>query len=569
MRVIQTLLLAFILSLCVSGIASTVNVSTVNALQTALASAASGDVIIMANGHYRVNNLTVTTSNITLEAQTSGGVFLDGFNNIVLNGNNCTLSGFQFTYDSTIVGNAITVNGNYNTLTQLNFNGYSATHMIIVYGQNNLVSYCNFQNKLAKLVAKGGTGDMVQIIPNDSLPGYNTIRYCSFQHMPGLGGDFGNEGVRIGDGSYSTMISRTVVEYCYFEDTGLGDSEAISVKSRQNILRFNTMNNNPDAMFSFRNGDSNVAYSNFFINSGGIRCKQANNIFCYNNYFQGSGTNQTPGLPGSGTAPIYFEYFGAGYGNNFNVIHNTFYGSTANVIQSPLTNCTWANNIFAKSVDTIFSGTTSGQNFAGNIYQGILGLLITSGMTAEDPQLILNSDNYYGLSASSPAIAAASENYPPLLFIPGIDTLLTDIQGQSRPMARNLKDVGCDQFTTGTITNRPLTLADVGPTYLMSITTSVQQISNAYSVTVFPNPSITTLTVSCNQQNNSNQQNIPIHQNSSIQQIFIYNQLGKEVIETKNTTIDVSRLPAGIYFLKVINNSNQAATKKIAVLKNN
>jgi hypothetical protein len=42
------------------------------------------------------------------------------------------------------------------------------------------------------------------------------------------------------------------------------------------------MYNNPNAMFAFRNGDYNVAYSNFFIKSGGLRFKQSNNIFCYN-----------------------------------------------------------------------------------------------------------------------------------------------------------------------------------------------------------------------------------------------------------------------------------------------
>ena len=138
--------------------------------------------------------------------------------------------------------------------------------MVYISGSQNVLSNSNFQNKPApNNVNHGGTGDMVQIIPSATVIGYNTIRYCSFQHMPGFGGDFGNECIRIGDGAYSLYISRTVVEHCYFEDTGNGDSEAISVKSRENCLRFNTMNNNPNAMFVFRNGDNNVAYSNFFI----------------------------------------------------------------------------------------------------------------------------------------------------------------------------------------------------------------------------------------------------------------------------------------------------------------
>ena len=42
----------------------------------------------------------------------------------------------------------------------------------------------------------------------------------------------------------------------------------------------NTMKNNPDAMFVFRNGDSNICYGNFFLSSGGIRVKEANSIYC-------------------------------------------------------------------------------------------------------------------------------------------------------------------------------------------------------------------------------------------------------------------------------------------------
>ena len=53
--------------------------------------------------------------------------------------------------------------------------------------------------------------------------------------------------------------------------------------------------------------------------------------------------------------------------------------------------------------------------------------------------------------------------------ITGIDTdsaLLLDANGRPRPGDRTQKDVGCVEFATGPITNRPLTLAVVGPSYL-------------------------------------------------------------------------------------------------------
>ena len=46
-------------------------------------------------------------------------------------------------------------------------------------------------------------------------------------------------------------------------------------------------------MMVFRNGNDNIAYGNFFINAGGIRVKEANNIYCYNNYFENSGVGGT------------------------------------------------------------------------------------------------------------------------------------------------------------------------------------------------------------------------------------------------------------------------------------
>ena len=539
--------------------ASTIKVSTIAALQTAANTSAAGDVIILADGTYKNNTLTITNSNITIQSATIGGVFLNGTNTITLEGNYITFNGFQFT-SGTIIGNAIKVSGNYNTLTQLNFNGYDATHMVYISGAHNILSNSNFQNKPApNLVNHGGTGDMVQIIPSPTVVGYNVIRYCSFQHMPGFGGDYGNECIRIGDGAYSTYVSRTVVEYCYFEDTGNGDSESISVKSQENCIRFNTMNNNPNAMFSFRNGSNNVAYSNFFIKSGGIRCKQANNIFIYNNYFEESAIGQNPNLPGSGTAPIYLEYFGAGYGNNFNVVNNTFYKCTPNIINTGLTTCTWANNIFYNNLSNIFSGSTNGQTFAGNIYQGALGLIIGTGMNNINPLLILNENNYYGLTATSPAIDASSSNYPAFFSIAGVNddsTISFDIQGQSRPASIPLKDIGCDEYTTGTISNRPLTLCDIGPSYLCNTILGVSSnINNQFNVTIYPNPSNGVFKI-----NSLNK--IAFLRVVNIKGEVIYS----SQINSNETEIDLNNATTGIYFVELNYDYHKNVASKIIII---
>jgi hypothetical protein len=69
----------------------------------------------------------------------------------------------------------------------------------------------------------------------------------------------------------------------------------------------------------------------------------------------------------------------------------------------------------------------------------------------------------------SPPIDRASASYPSIPSIASLDTdaaLLLDANGRPRPGDRVQKDIGCVEYATGTITNRPLTLAVVGPSYL-------------------------------------------------------------------------------------------------------
>lgn len=449
-------LAVFGLLACATASATIYNVSSVAAMQTAINGAVAGDEVVLANGTYLNSTLSIGTSGITVRSATPGGVFLNGTNDITISGSNVTFSGFQFT-SGTITGQVITVTGNNNILTQLNFDGYSASKYINLQGQYDEIVFCNFRNKPTSAAA----GNLIHIAPNGTVPNYARIRYCSFQDMPGPGGDNGNECIRIANGAQSTFSCRTIVEFCYFTNTGGGDSEAISVKSRENVLRYNTYNNNPNAMMVFRNGNDNVAYGNFFINSGGIRVKEANNVYCYNNYFENAGVG--------GTMNAVQYIFVSPNLNNINFLHNTFVECGLIDLASGATGNTWANNVFKKTTGSMFIGSPSGISWAGNIYQGTLGISIPSGMTNADPQLALNSDGYYGLTATSPAIDAASASYPAILDIAGVDddpSLLLDGSGQTRPVTVTLKDIGSDEFTTGTITNRPLTLANVGPSYL-------------------------------------------------------------------------------------------------------
>ena len=465
--------------------ATTVNVSSVNQLQNAVNASVAGDIIILANGTYLNGVLNIGKSNIIIKAATPGGVYWDSDvnlanlrtttnslpNRINITGNYVTLSGFQFTSGDIGAGFLIEVSGNYNVLTHLNFSGYYAQKYMRFLGgsQYNEISYCNIEKKPAAAIS----GCTIQISTSATVPGYHKIRFCSFKDFEGNGGDFGNEPIRIGLSTENNNASRTIVEYCYFNNTGLGDSESVSVKSKENIIRFSTFTNQQNAMLCFRNGDNNAAYSNFFINAGGIRVKEADNIYCYNNYFYNSGTSSGANSADAVTL-VYVAPTALRTSNlvNINFIHNTFYNcGSIDLGGNGATRNTWANNIFQKNSGSIFTNSNGGTNWIGNIYQGALSFAIPSGMVNINPQLALNSDNYYGILSNSPAIDAANATYPAILDVASIDddpNVLFDISGQTRPSALHLKDVGCDEYTTGTRTNHPLTLAEVGPIYLSS-----------------------------------------------------------------------------------------------------
>ena len=549
--------------------ATIINVSSVTMLQTKInaASTVAGDIIVLANGTYLNSTLNVSKSNITVMAATPGGVFLNGTNDITISGNYITFTGFQFTSGDIGSNSILKISGDHNKITHLNFSNYYAKKYIEIQegSQYNEISYCNLEKK----PATAEIGCTIQISTSPTVPGYHKIRYCSFQNYYGVGGDNGNEPIRIGLGAEYLNKSRTIVEYCYFNNTGLGDSESISIKCQENVVRYCTFTNQQNAMLVFRNGDNNVAYSNFFINAGGIRVKEANNIYCYNNYFENSGVGSSadavtfvyvaPLVPPTPASPRTLNL------NNINFIHNTFYDcGDIDLGGTGATSNTWANNIFIKSSGSIFNNANSGTSWAGNIRQGTLGISIPTGMSNTNPNLALNSEGYYGLSSTSP-VNNANVSYPAILNIANIDddpTLLFDISGQARPSTVTLKDVGCDEYTTGTTTNHPLTLAEVGPSYLLVPLANTIDLSLEKTI-IFPNPVKNNLTIQFPNTIDSDTEVTITTMNGQVIKKQIISQ--NELIDNQKQ-IDIADLKNGIYLLQ-LNSNNYSKTLKIVVQK--
>ena len=68
--------------------AANITVNSIANLQLALNNAASGDTISLANGTYLNNVININRNGITVRAVTPGGVYLNGTNDININGNN-------------------------------------------------------------------------------------------------------------------------------------------------------------------------------------------------------------------------------------------------------------------------------------------------------------------------------------------------------------------------------------------------------------------------------------------------------------------------------------------------
>ena len=535
-------------------------------LKATITNSAANDIIKLADGTYLNTTLTISKNRITVKALNPGGVFLNGTNNITISGNYVTFSGFQFTSGDIGSNSLLKISGDYNKITHLNFSNYYAKKYIEIQegSKYNEISYCNVEKK----PATAEIGCTIQISTSPTVPGYHKISYCSFQNYYGLGGDNGNEPIRIGLGAEYLNKSGTIVEHCYFDNTGSGDSESISIKCQENVVRYCTFTNQQNAMLVFRNGDNNVAYSNFFINAGGIRVKEANNIYCYNNYFENSGLGSSadavtyvyvsPSAPTTLVPPRTINL------NNINFIHNTFYNcGVIDLGGIGATNNTWANNIFKKSSNAgdIFNNPNSGTSWVGNIRQGTLGISIPTGMSNTNPNLALNSEGYYGLSSSS-TVNNANSSYPTILDIANIDddpTLVFDISGQTRV---GIKDVGCDEYTTGTTTNHPLTLAEVGPSYLVTLTTGIIDVTTTKTI-VFPNPVKNNLTI---QFPNT------INGDTEVSIITVNGQVVKKQIIAQNEVIDyqkqieVTDLKNGIYLLQ-LHSTNYSKVLKIVIQK--
>ena len=452
--------LLFLLFLSILGHTQTrYDVASVAEFNSAQDQASAGDTIVWAPGTYADVGMSINKDGLIVTALPHGTVLFKGVSRATINANEVTFSGFQYVGGYIATLDVIRVYGNDVLISHVNIQNYTCFKYLVVYEESRrtTISHCNFENRL-NLDDKNILSVLV-----DNEPGFHKIQHCSFKNFDGIGNDQGIEPIRIGVSTQGDLDSRTLVEYCYFTKCN-GDGEIISHKSRQNVYRYNTFENNPVAELVLRHGDEGIVYGNFFLNNmGGIRVREGSNHFIYNNYFEGL-NNRTIYLQNDPSDPL----------SEIHIYHNTIINSDEVRLGSngsnPPTNVTLANNVFINSAGSIFSEDTEDETWIGNLYTGDLGIdLPTTGLTDMDPELVQNPEGFYQPAAASPVIGAASADYPAVPLYPGMDydnEILLDLMQEPRPLALAERAVGASEFSAITNIQPFATELNSGPSYL-------------------------------------------------------------------------------------------------------
>lgn len=260
--------------------------------------------------------------------------------------------------------------------------------------------------------------------------------------------------------------SRTVVESNLFDRCD-GEIEVISSKSCENVYRGNTFLDCA-GMLTLRHGNRCVVDSNFFLahhkkGSGGVRIIGEDHVVS-NNYVDGvdkGGFWITSGVPDSKLN----EYYRA---KRCVVAFNTVVDSagpcldlSAGLGTSGRTlkpeKLTVVNNVLSvgDGGQLLKGDAGEGWTWAGNLVGGGSGKADHAGVKALDLKLVKGIDGRWKPATDSPARGAAEGD---------VAGFPKDIDGQPRPAKS--ADAGCDQASDAPVANRPLTAADVGPSWL-------------------------------------------------------------------------------------------------------
>lgn len=431
-----------------------------------------GDTLTMTNGIWTNQQILFqgsgTSGNpIVLRGRSYGNVTLSGTSKLQIAGNHLVAENLVFQNGNSAPDPVVEFrNGsnesNYCRLTNSSISNYSPANIntdnkwVSLYGTYNRVDHCS-------LVGKANSGTTL-VVWLTNHPNYHLIDHNYFGPRPSLGFN-GGETIRVGTSDWSMYDSFTTVEYNLFDRCN-GEIEIISSKSSGNVYRYNTFTSCQGTL-TLRHGNRCTVEGNFFFgnsvsSSGGIRVIGEDHKVV-NNYVVGTTGDDTRSaltlMNGVPNSPLnrYFQVKRAV------VAFNTFVDNQSTVtvgagadseLTLPPLDCTIANNVLygAHSPFITHVAVPINMTYQGNIFYGATLGIPASGFLNVDPRMAaVGSDGLRHINSNSPAVNASVGSY---------STVTVDMDGQARD---SLRDVGADEYSSGAVVRRPLTMADVGP----------------------------------------------------------------------------------------------------------
>ncbi|WP_020579272.1 polysaccharide lyase 6 family protein [Actinopolymorpha alba] len=435
--------------------ATTVRVRSLADLQAAIDTAGPGDRIELNNGTYtasapiRISGKSgLPGAPLTIAAQEVGRVTITGTAGFTIDASEyVTLDGFRLTHSSTL---RVPANSHHIRFTRNHIELTAAAagnHWLNIDGNNCEIGYNTFTNRYNQGVWVSIAG------PSDGIAQHTWIHH-NFFYNHRFDGSNGGEPIRLGLSHKQSYSAYAVIEHNLFEKVD-GDPEAISVKSRDNIVQFNTIVDSVGSIV-LRHGHRNRVEGNILLGGrSGIRFYGKDHVIVNNLV---SGSTGTGLAVGSGNIEEDTASTGNEQVDRVLIAFNTFAGNATSVAgeaQRPLgpRDCVVANNIITGSGAQLITLPQGSQGFRweGNIlHSAPAGDIPEGGYRAVDPRLVEDRYAMPRIGASSPAVNAAVGSYPTV-------TLDIDLRARS-----GVKDVGADELSDGPL-RRPLTRADVGP----------------------------------------------------------------------------------------------------------
>ena len=447
-----------------------VTVTSSGELGTALAAAAAGDCITLADGSYSFPPITakgteaapivISAAHLLKAVVATGNLTMQGAAHVVVQGISWTGNGLIRLTD--------TDHGRISRfrLQRMELASDLANHdlaWVTVFGAS---TSCRIDH--SDFGPQGQPGNMILTTGTEKTPVMATHTRIdhNYFHDVHFGGGNGWETIRSGADSLSYGSSFTVIEHNLFKNDA-NDPEVVSLKSSDNTLRYNTLRASR-GQFVLRSGNRDIVYGNYVFGDGvagslGIRVGGSGHKI-FNNYIEGVGA---PGIfleggdidEPSGTLPVPCTTAQCDPRmrvTKTDVVFNTVVNAGGITLGGgghalDPADCNIAYNI-VQGPGALYSKTSGSSNitFTGNI--GNMGTSgVATGVKIVDPML-MKVDDAFAIGAGSPAVNGGMPSFP---------YVTEDISGKRR--SDPTPDIGANEISEEPGKYKPLTEADVGP----------------------------------------------------------------------------------------------------------